>query len=63
MDPDADPGGPKTYGSYGSGSGCGSETATLLVWKKGKLTLLFINFAVRIYEILIRIRMRIRTSD
>jgi hypothetical protein len=29
MDPDADPGGPKTYGS--NGSGCGSETATLLV--------------------------------
>jgi hypothetical protein len=25
-DPDTDPGGPKTYGSYGSGSGCGSET-------------------------------------
>ncbi len=25
-DPDADPGGPKTYGSYGYGSGCGSAT-------------------------------------
>ncbi len=26
MSPDADPGGPKTYGSYGSGSGFGSAT-------------------------------------
>jgi hypothetical protein len=25
-DPDADPGGPKTYGSYESGTGCGSTT-------------------------------------
>ncbi len=25
-DPDADPGGPKRYGSYGSGSGCGFGT-------------------------------------
>ncbi len=24
MDPDADPGGPKTYGSFGSGCGCGT---------------------------------------
>jgi hypothetical protein len=30
MDPDADPGGPKAYGSYGSGPGCGSGSATLL---------------------------------
>jgi hypothetical protein len=29
MDPDADPGGPKTYGSYGSVSGFGSGSATL----------------------------------
>jgi hypothetical protein len=27
--PDGDPGGPKTYGSYGSGRGCGSGSATL----------------------------------
>jgi hypothetical protein len=27
MDPDADPGCPKTYGSYGSGSGCGFGNA------------------------------------
>jgi hypothetical protein len=31
MDPDADPGGPKTYGSYGSGSGCESATLILAV--------------------------------
>ncbi len=30
MDPDTDPGGPKTCGSGGSGSGFGSGSATLL---------------------------------
>ncbi len=35
MDPDADPGGPKTYRSYGSGSGCRSGFATRLL-KIGK---------------------------
>jgi hypothetical protein len=29
MDLDANPGNPKTYGSYGSGSGCGSGSPTL----------------------------------
>jgi hypothetical protein len=35
MDPDADPGGPKTYRSYGSG--CESGSATLDVKKGGYL--------------------------
>ncbi len=29
-DPDADLGGPKIYGSFGSGSGCGSGSTTLV---------------------------------
>ncbi len=36
-DPDADPGGPKTIGSYGcrSGSGCGSATLFQRNWGRG----------------------------
>jgi hypothetical protein len=38
MDPDSDPGGPKTFGSYGSGSATLLETDTnqLTNYRKGK---------------------------
>jgi hypothetical protein len=36
MDPDLDQGGPKTYESYGFGSGFGSSTLVLNLSKSGK---------------------------